>query len=49
VAELALNDHERHPFTGELDSVRATLMRSETAADASDRRGVAQLCASRRE
>jgi len=48
VAELALDDHERHPFTGELDSVCATLMRSETA-DASGRRGVAQLCASRRE
>jgi hypothetical protein len=46
VAELPLDDHQRHAFVGELDGVSvAQLVRGE----AGGRRGVAQLCASGRD
>jgi hypothetical protein len=47
MAELTLDDHERHAFAGELDGVSVTqLMRGKAATDSGRRRGVAQLCAS---
>jgi hypothetical protein len=50
VAELALDDHERHAFMGQLDGMGvAELVRGKAAPNPSGRRGVAQLRASGRD